>query len=56
MGRAHALPHRLMGVYTMRIAHYGNTRYWTVYDGATLVCVCVYKRGAVEVLRRLSNR
>jgi hypothetical protein len=38
----------------MRIARYGNTRYWAVYDGATLVCV--YKRGAVEVLRRLSNR
>jgi hypothetical protein len=40
----------------MRIARYGNTRYWAVYDGATLVCVCVYKRGAMEVVRRLSNR
>jgi len=29
----------------MRIVRYGNTRYWAVYDGATLVCVCVYKRG-----------
>ena len=40
----------------MRIAHYGNTRYWAVYDGAMLVCVCVYKRGALEVLRRLQAR
>ena len=28
----------------MRIARYGDTRYWAVYDGATLVCICVYKR------------
>ena len=37
----------------MRIARYGKTRYWAVYDGATLVCVCLYKKGAAEVLRRL---
>ena len=38
----------------MRIARYGKSRYWVVYasDGA-LICVCVYKRGAMEVLRRL---
>ena len=40
----------------MRIERYGKTRFWAVYDGATLVCVCVYKRGALEVLRRLANR
>ena len=40
----------------MRIERYGNTRYWAVYDGATPVCVCVYKRGALEVLRCLSGR
>jgi hypothetical protein len=40
----------------MRIARYGKTRFWAVYDGATLVCVCLYKKGALEVLRRLSNR
>ena len=39
----------------MRIARYGNTRHWAVYEGATLVCVCLYKKGALEVLRRLSN-
>ena len=39
----------------MRIARYGKTRYWAVYDGATLVCLCVYKQGAAEVLRRLQQ-
>jgi hypothetical protein len=36
----------------MRIARYG--RFWAVWEGETLVCVCVYKRGAREVLRRLT--
>ena len=39
----------------MRIARYGKTKYWAVYDGATLVCVCLYKKGAAEVLRRLQQ-
>ena len=39
----------------MRIARYGKTRYWAVYDGATLVCVCLYKKGAAEVLTRLQQ-
>jgi hypothetical protein len=40
----------------MRIERYGKTRYWAVIDtDGTLVCLCVYKRGALEVLRRLSN-
>ena len=29
----------------MRIERYGKTRYWAVYDDATLVCVCLYKEG-----------
>ncbi len=33
------------------ITRYG--RFWAVYDGTELVCVCVYKRGALEVKRRL---
>jgi hypothetical protein len=38
----------------MRIARYGKTRFWAVIDAdGTLVCLCVYKRGALEVLRRL---
>jgi hypothetical protein len=38
----------------MRFERYGNTRYWAVLDtDGSLVCLCVYKRGALEVLRRL---
>jgi hypothetical protein len=38
----------------MRIERYGNTRHWAVYasDG-TLVCLCVYRKGAEEVVKRL---
>ena len=35
------------------IKKYGETRYFGVYDGNKLICVCVYKRGAREVVRRL---
>jgi len=39
----------------MSIRKYG--RYWAVIDAdGTLVCLCVYKRGALEVVRRLSNK
>jgi len=38
----------------LRIERYGKTRFWAVWDAAgTLVCVCVYRRGAREVVRRL---
>jgi hypothetical protein len=38
----------------MCIERYGNTRYWAVRDSdGSLICLCVYKRGAFEVLRRL---
>ena len=41
----------------MRVERYGNTRYWGVRESdGTLVCLCVYKRGAMEVLRRLQAR
>ena len=37
------------------VTKHGYSRFWAVYDPAgELVCVCVYKRGAVEVARRLS--
>ena len=41
----------------MMIKRYGNTRYWAVYasDGA-LICVCVYRKGAQEVVRRLASQ
>jgi hypothetical protein len=35
------------------LAPYG--RFWAVYDAGVLVCVCVYKRGAAEVMRRLTQ-
>ena len=40
----------------MRIARYGNTRYWAVYasDGA-LICITVYRKGAAEVVRHLQQ-
>ena len=38
----------------MTIRKYG--RYWALYDDAgELVCICLYKKGAVEVLRRLQQ-
>ena len=38
----------------MRIEKRG--RHWAVYDEeGTLVCVCVYKKGAQEVVRRLQK-
>jgi hypothetical protein len=40
----------------MVITKYGG-RYWAVYDRTgALVCVCLYKKGAQEVVRRLSHR
>ncbi len=32
-----------------------DRRHWAVYDGPELVCVTVYKKGAVEVKRRLED-
>ncbi len=38
----------------MRIQHYG--RYWAVYDAqGVLICLTVYKKGALEVIRRLTE-
>ena len=43
-----------MGDNGMRITRYGNTRYWAVLDAdGTLICLCVYRKGAEEVVRRL---
>lgn len=35
------------------LTRYG--RFWAVYAAGVLVCVCVYKRGAAEVIRRLTQ-
>lgn len=37
----------------MHIAKYG--KFWGVFDGQDLICVCVYKKGAQEVLGRLKD-
>jgi hypothetical protein len=38
------------------VKRYRASRYWQVLDAAgQLVCVTVYKRGAVEVARRLTT-
>jgi hypothetical protein len=37
------------------VTKHRHSRFWAVHDPAgELVCVCVYKRGAFEVARRLS--
>lgn len=36
------------------IQPYGN-RYYALYDGEDLVCVTVYKKGALEVKKRLET-
>ena len=36
------------------IQPYG-TRYFALYDGEDLICVTVYKKGAMEVKRRLES-
>ena len=39
---------------TFWVERYGSTRFFAVRDAAdALVCVCVYRRGAEEVARRL---
>jgi len=39
---------------TLIIQPHGN-RYFALYDGEDLVCVTVYKKGAMEVKRRLET-
>jgi len=41
-------------VKTFLIQPYGN-RYFALYDGEDLICVTVYKKGAMEVKRRLET-
>jgi glycine/D-amino acid oxidase-like deaminating enzyme len=39
-----------------RVAHYGNTRFWALYEGDTLLGVTVYKRGAESLRQALVAR
>ena len=36
----------------LRLARYGTTRFWALWDDHELVAVVVYKKGAAELLRR----
>jgi len=39
----------------MTIKRYKMSRFWAVYDEAdALICLCVYRKGADEVVRRLT--
>jgi hypothetical protein len=40
----------------LRVERYKKTRYWAIWDGQELVALTVYRRGALEVLRRLQER
>jgi hypothetical protein len=47
---------RRQGSSPFTIEPYHGSRHWAVYDSAReLVCLTVYKRGAVEVVRRLEQ-
>ena len=37
----------------MKIRKYG--RFWAVYDEEELICVTVYKKGALKVIEKLSK-
>ena len=37
----------------LRVARYGKSRFWALWDDQELVAVVVYKKGATELLRRL---
>ena len=38
----------------MRYERYKGGRFWAVYENPEkLICICVYKRGAIEIIKRL---
>ena len=42
---------------SMTVSRHKRTRFWAVRSAdGELICVCVYKRGALEVARRLEER
>jgi hypothetical protein len=36
------------------LSKYG-LRYWAVFEGETLICITLYRRGGLEVIRRLEE-
>lgn len=44
------------GAGALTVRKYGKSRFWAVIDATEqLVCITVYKRGALEVVRRLAG-
>jgi hypothetical protein len=40
----------------LTVERYRTTRYWAVYEAGELVCVTVYKKGAIAVRDRLEAK
>ena len=49
------LPYRVGNFWIDHFYGGGSHPYFALYEGNELVCVCVYRRGAEEVLRRLTE-
>jgi hypothetical protein len=39
----------------LTVTKYPNSRFWAVYENGQLLCVTVYKKGALAVMRRLQQ-
>jgi hypothetical protein len=39
----------------LHITRYRNTRFWAVWEGRQLLCVTVYKQGALAIMQRLHH-
>src|SRR5215813_1240658 len=39
-----------------RVEHYGKTRNFAAYEGQTLIAVTLYRKGAEEVTKRLTEK
>jgi hypothetical protein len=40
---------------TLQVTRYPHSRFWAVYEDGQLLCVTVYKKGALAVMRRLQQ-
>ncbi len=38
----------------VKVERYPNSRFWAVWEGSSLLCVTVYKKGAINVANRLT--
>ena len=57
IARRKILQHEEAALHSFHMERYKAGRFWGVYDNvdnaSKLVCVCVYKKGATEVMGRL---